>query len=45
MSAGVAEKAAGHMSDSRAMLEETGLAATWASLLSLAQQPASCEPR
>ena len=29
----------GHMSASRAMLEETGLAATWASLLSLAQNP------
>ena len=27
------------MSASRAMLEETGLAATWASLLSLAQNP------
>ena len=35
----MAEKAAGHMSASRAMLEETGLAATWASLLSLAKNP------
>ena len=39
VAAGVAEKAAGHMSASTAMLEETGLAATWASLLSLAQNP------
>ena len=39
VAAGVAGKAAGHMCASRAMLEETGLAATWASLLSLAQNP------